>query len=100
MVGNMGWLTTDYARLEVSMKFDLMLGLGRGAARFLQLAQHPALNANQLCIATTAMHYARILVAHAETREPLFTRVGRAAQALEAGSPDPLFRRVGAFRSG
>lgn len=98
----MGWLGTDYLRLEIAMEFGVRNPRGRASIQFVQRGDHPILDPTEATIALVGMNYARALVNSAETREPLFHRVAAAAKTLASGSNEELFQEwpldAGGFR--
>lgn len=88
----MGLFSDDYLRLDVAMDFRVLPRAGsvsgRGGIAWHDLKRHPALDGTRCRIALACLLYGRILMAHAETRDELFERVGRASvRHLLVGEP-------------
>jgi hypothetical protein len=82
---------TDYQRLEIFMdfqvlsRFGVVRGDGEGAVRWHTIRSHVTLPEERARISLATLLYGRILVAHAETRAELFSRVEQAARGLLDG---------------
>ena len=70
------------------MEFDTRLGVGSAALRWRELHPHRRLSGAAGKIALVSLQYARILVAHSETRVELLERIGRGAQSLVDGATE------------